>query len=625
MQGSLYEKNIEALKGRYSNIVEYLSFDDDKKSPIPEEKDLTAGVQELYGKTVMCAQKGDKTYQLDSLYDREVLLDLWFDSLGSEWELSAKLLMYGLGNGMYAKKFLRSARSDCSIVIHEPSEKMLRASLENFNLTELFTDTRVRIVFWPLYSKNEEIKIFYEEIIEYKDLESHRIGIYANYPRLFPDDCFMYLAGVDGARDYAIANQTVHDRFGEDYNRNTFSNFKYFAQSYSYEDLIEKMPKGIPAIVVAAGPSLDKNINDLKAAQGKSVIISTDTALKPLALAGIKPDIGIIVDGKKDARYMSEESSRVVPLICTPRSGDTFLSLHKGMKFMTDNFCNHIRKFMDDEGVLFKPVSTGGSVANSCFGLAEAFGCSCIILVGQDLAYTGDRTHSKVTVRGEKETAVEDLEHVIMGVDINGDPIRTSLEFKMYKEWFEDRIKLHPERRVIDATEGGIRIEGTTLMTLKEAIEQECTKDFDFSEVLKGVGKLLDDDQKSRFIDYALNIPKQLDEMRRMIDTALSDYRSMRKLVEENRYHQPKFMKLYDESNSLSEKIDNSPVIEYVHNQLQDRVSKMLGEVNKLEKDERAELLAVCNLGEGYLKDMENAISELTPYINAMETDLGGM
>ena len=40
-----------------------------------------------------------------------------------------------------------------------------------------------------------------------------------------------------------------------------------------------------------------------------AIIIAADTALKPLALAGIEPDLSVIVDGKKDARYLSEESS----------------------------------------------------------------------------------------------------------------------------------------------------------------------------------------------------------------------------------------------------------------------------------------------------------------------------
>ncbi len=620
---SFFEKNMHSLRERYPDVAKYLESDVSVNSSFPEEEGLAVGVNEVGNKLVLCAQKEEISYRLDSLYDSNALLDIWYNSFAEEWNFGAKLLMYGLGNGMYARYFLKSARKDCTIVVHEPSEKIFRVTLEYFDISDLLSDKRLRLVFWPLYRDHKEIKFFYEDIIEYKDLGSIKMAIYANYPRLFGTDCGTYLAEIDKSGEFAYANQVVHDRFGEDYNRNFFANLKFIPDSLSYDDLIRKMPEDIPAIVVAAGPSLDKNINELKAAKGKCLLISTDTALKPLALAGIEPDLSAIMDGKKDARYLSEDSSKRIPMFCTPRSGDTFMNLHTGVKFFTNYFCNHIKKFMDEEGCFFEALSTGGSVANSCFGLAESLKCRRIILVGQDLAYTGDKTHSTVTVRGEKATAVEDLEHVVMGTDINGDPIRTSKEFALYKGWFEDEIKRHPGLSVIDATEGGIRIEGTTLMTLKEAIEKECTKEFDFGEILSGVGKLLPGDKKDRFVTYIAKIPGQLGELKRLINVSLSDYASMRRLVLNGNYHSSEFKRLFKESDDISKRIENSPVIEYVHNQLQGRVSDMLDKVNKIEKDERSELLSVCDLGEKYLNDMLDAISELEPYVKTMKTDFG--
>ena len=621
MAGSIFDRNIEAMRDRYSNVIEYLEKPESEKSMFAEEAAVTVGVQDVCGKTVMCAQKGDKTYQLDSLYDSEALLDVWYETLGDEWDFGAKLLMYGLGNGMYARKFLASTRSDCSIVVHEPSEKMLRAALESFDLTDLFTDRRLRFVFWPLYRGQREIKFFYEDIIEYRDLGSRKAAFYGNYPRLFEEDCYEYTQGVGRAIDFAATNQLVQDRFGGDYNRNLFNNLKFIPDSLSYEDLIAKMPEDIPAIVIAAGPSLDKNIDELKAAKGKCLMIATDTALKPLALAGIVPDVSAIMDGKKDARYISEDSSKQVPMFCTPRSGDTFMNLHLGAKFFTNNLCNHIKQFMDEQGCFFEPLATGGSVANSCFGLAEALHCKRIILVGQDLAYTGDKTHSKVTVRGSKETAVEDLENVVMSVDINGNPIRSSREFTLYREWFEDEIRKHPELNVIDATEGGVRIEGTTLMTLKDAIAKECTEEFDFGTVMEGVGPFLPGDKRQKFVDLVKKIPGQMQELKRTINVSLADYRSMRKLVLAGNYNSSQFRRLYKETQDAGNKIENSPVIEYVHNQLQQRTTKMLDEVNKLEKDEKSELLAVCDLGERYLQDMLDSVGELEPYIEKLKED----
>ena len=622
MQQTLYDKNIEALRPRYPGVIEYLELPDNEKGSIPEDMSISADVQDVCGKKVLCVLKDGKTIQMDSLYDSSSLLDVWFETLGEEWDLSTKTIMYGMGSGIYVRKYLKAARNDCSIVVHEPSETIFRTVLENFDLSDLFADTRVRLVFWPMYYGKEDFRSYYHrEVLEYKDMGSMKVTFYLNYPRLFDRDSIDFSNGIKDAIDYVLADQVVSERFGEDYNRNTFNNITLLTESYSYKDLVEAMPEDIPAIVVAAGPSLDKNIHELKKAKGKCVIISTDTALKPLALAGIEPDIAAIMDGKKDARYLSEESSRRVPLLCTLRSGDTFINLHEGMKFFTDYYCDHIKGFMDREKIPFPHLPTGGSVANSCFGIAEAFHCKTIILVGQDLAYTGDKTHSAVTVRGAKHTAVEDLEHPVMGVDINGDPIRTSLEFKVYREWFEHEILTHPELKVIDATEGGIKIEGTELMTLKDAIERECNVSFDFKEVLAKAGPLIPDDKKQKYIDYISKIPGQLTELRRMIKVSLSDYISMRKLVVSDMYNTPQFKSTYRKTKDMGKKIEESPIIEYVNYQLRERSSELLDSVNKLEKDEKSDLIAACDLSEKYLNDMLEAISELEPYVASMKSE----
>jgi len=108
-----------------------------------------------------------------------------------------------------------------------------------------------------------------------------------------------------------------------------------------------------------------------------------------------------------------------------------------------------------------------------------------------------------------------------------------------------------------------------------------------------------------------------------MINISLADYGRMRRLVQTGNYHTSEFKRLFKESDDISRKIENSPVIEYVHNQLQGRSSDMLDKINKVENDERSELLSVCDIGEKYLNDMLDAMTELDPYIESMKTDFG--
>lgn len=86
---------------------------------------------------------------------------------------------------------------------------------------------------------------------------------------------------------------------------NIFHNCKYIYNGYSIESLVGLLPSDVPTIVVSAGPSLNKNIEDLRAAQGKANIIATDTAMKPLLNAGIIPNLFVVVDGLKPGIYFN--------------------------------------------------------------------------------------------------------------------------------------------------------------------------------------------------------------------------------------------------------------------------------------------------------------------------------
>ena len=620
MSDSIYSRNIEAMRSRFADVIEFMEQPSEDIKMIDEDRDIIAGVTKVDGKKILVVQKGDRLYRLDSLYDSERMLGLWFDGLRENWDLNARLYMYGLGNGMYVRKFLELARKDCLVVVHEPSYRIFKEVLENYDLTDIFTDLRVRFVFWPL-NLNKGVKLTYQGIMTYTDMYSLAGSVYLNYADIFPQDYTDYVNGVERAREVVSANQQVNDFFGEYFAKNVFSNMHLLEESYDIVKLAKHMPNDVPAIVVAAGPSLDNNIKELHKAQGMCLIISTDTALKPLALEGITPDITAIMDSKKDKRYLSEEESRNVPIVCTPRGGTEFLHLHTGKKFFINDFCDHIGRFMKSNGHGLIGLDTGGSVANACFAIAQLFGCKRIILVGQDLAYTGDKTHSAVTVRGAKNTPVEELEHVEMDVDIYGNPIRSSREFKLYKEWFEQQIRANKELKVIDATEGGIRIEGTKLMTLKDAIDEYCTKDFDFSKLTDQAELIFDDDLKEKYRKFVKLVPNQLSEIKRLIRASIVDYSEMKRMVQKDDYHNSKMKTLFNRCEKRTKSIEDSPVIEYVHTQLKEKSTELLDKVNKLETDERQELLTVCDLGEKYLKDMDQAVEELESYMDIIRND----
>ena len=616
---SVYEKNIEVLRIHYPEIADAIDRNDEQNDNC--EKLTEVYFEEVCGKNVLAVIYSGNVYQLDSLYDDTAMLDVWFKGLRQgDWPLDGKLLMFGFGSGMYAKYFLEHTRNDCSLVVHEPSLKIFKRVLQCKDISAIVASPRVKLVFATSVS-NKLIREYYEDVISYLDMKYLAFSVYLNYSKLFAKEANEFANGIAELKDAYEASAYVYDRFGGYFSRNALLNCKYIRDSYSYTGLRDAMPKGQTAIIVSAGPSLDKNIDEIKRAQGKAFIIATITALKPLLIKGIRPDITVITDGKKDERYMSEEGSQSVPMICTAISGHEILKLQTCEKYFIGTDCKHIEDFISDHDIDFATLEDGGSVANTCYSVARECGCSTVILVGQDLAYTNDKTHSAVTVRGAWNTKVDDLEHPLWDVDVYGNPIRTSIEFKLYKRWFEEQFAKYPEIKVIDSTEGGIKIAGTDIMPLKKAISEFCTEDFSFDNIVKNSRKLFDENVKAEFEEYIRCIPGQFENLRRIIRETSSDYASMRRLVETGKYHTSEMKKLYINCKNNNDRIENIPIVEYVHYQMKEKSSELLSSVNKLEKDEKTELLSVCDMGQKYLEDMQQAIDELQPFIEEVKND----
>src|SRR5688500_9262099 len=93
----------------------------------------------------------------------------------------------------------------------------------------------------------------------------------------------------------AGANATARRQHGARYLLNTLKNLGALAREGDVAALAGAAP-GVPAIVVAAGPSLDANIDALREVGEHAIIIAVDTALRPLLAAGISPHVVVAVD-----------------------------------------------------------------------------------------------------------------------------------------------------------------------------------------------------------------------------------------------------------------------------------------------------------------------------------------
>ena len=202
------------------------------------------------------------------------------------------------------------------------------------------------------------------------------------------------------------------------------------------------------------------------------------------------------------------------PLVFCNATNEKILQNYKGKKIYDStniDFIGSIIKKMQE------PLFLGGSVAHACINTAIHIGCNPIILIGQDLAYTNDKVHANFCELTEDKYKHEEVlenvksENDIYVDDIYGNKVRTSISLNLFRENIEQVVKNNPTTKFINATEGGANIEGTEVITLKEAIrkyesKEKIEKNISLVETLSEEEKKMVVDEFNKSIECLIKI-----------------------------------------------------------------------------------------------------------------------
>lgn len=172
--------------------------------------------------------------------------------------------------------------------------------------------------------------------------------------------------------------------------RNMVVNYPVIRQAAGVR-LIQDGAAGLPVVVAGIGPSLDNDLPLLRKARSNFVLIATDAAFRPMAAAGITPDLVINFDARDEQATMWEtaETSGAV-LVANSCTSPLTLAAWKGrmlffnMENFEDEFCaNVLPAVYPDLGA----IPTLATVGNAGVALAYQLGAERIITVGMDLCY----------------------------------------------------------------------------------------------------------------------------------------------------------------------------------------------------------------------------------------------
>ncbi len=382
----------------------------------------------------------------------------------------------GFGLGYHIEYLRRKIKDNARVIVIDTNLSILRKVLSEKDFTELFNDRRFIFLFCNDNMLNNQISNLVNSL---NGIILHNAPVIFLQPmeRITPN----FFVKIVNA--YQLAGKNFWQNIGNDPDdtlmgfEHTFHNMNHILKSYSLKKLKDYY-KGVPAFCVAAGPSLEKNIHQLKRINQNAIIISCDAALERLKREGIQPHFVTSMERTEivyNKFYKDKELNPNTILVGLNVLLKKVFEEYPGKKIIAGRSTTPFEVKLAEFLTNFSLINGGSSVAHMAYSLAKEMGCEPIVLVGQDLAYGEDgSTH----VKGIKDPIAEEYRNNAMsngsGIyveGIDGKPVLTNLTWSRFLEWFEIDIQ-KTDKLVIDASEGGAKINGTEIKSLQEVLDQ---------------------------------------------------------------------------------------------------------------------------------------------------------
>lgn len=297
--------------------------------------------------------------------------------------------------------------------------------------------------------------------------------------------------------------------------RNALYNLARYPESLTLKDF----PKLETIISVAAGPSLDDHMSELKVLSQKYPVIAVDVVWEKLLQEGIKPDFVCSQERVLQVYRTSFERRGPFPSesVYVPQIYTHPYAVNSAEKIMFVarpsiplNLYLQKRFYTDTPG-----VDTSTNVGLMNLTVATLFKPKNVLLFGQDLAYKKDKTHAGGVDTRFVRLNKKELEEVEGN---RGEPVLVSTLFKRFILNFERYIAQHRSTRFYNFSDGA-KIPGTIDSSV------EIFKKFAFESVAKpSLADMLRVVRTDR--DHLL---KYLEEERSILETQMELLRSLLK------------------------------------------------------------------------------------------------
>lgn len=577
-----------------------------------KDQDTISIIQNQKNEDVVVVEKENHEWLMQSYYSAEDAAKVWAGQYLDIVTDDTVFLIMGIGDGKAIQKLLE-CNDENIIIVYEPCAEIFWKQFGKEMLAELLESGRV---FLTVNGINEALLIPYlEAFVDYTNFQLMQIGILPNYDRVFETEYHWMMEQYLYVMKKIIMSRNTEICLNKEMVKNQMALSEDVINHYSVgqlDDIVKKKNlSGMPAVLVSAGPSLDKNIDQLREIQDCVFILAVDTALNTVLNHEIIPDMTISIDGHKPVELFKNPKTKEIPIALSSRSNKEIIPFISQKRFYELSSKELLAKLFHNIGKEVVELPTGGSVANNACALLQRMGFQIIIFMGQDLAYPEKKTHT-LQAYGEYDTINENEKKYVKVLDVYGKEVYTEPNMLSYLKWFESFISVFSSIRFIDATEGGAVIKGTEIKSMKWVSANIVDKKYNKSIIWENIPLLLTEEEQKEIHASIKKNPENLQNIKKMVKKELEIFNRL-KCEKENE----NIKRFSEKIITINKKLEENPVFDMVRYYAIREDYKAKGSLLQYDKKEKAEeqIYDLSNKGrelfEGYMKAVEELESVL--------------
>ncbi len=435
---------------------------------IPERVEVISAKN---GTPTLVVDSEGKSLYLHSSYNPEAEAERFISQFTGVEEYS-HVFFFGVGLGYHLKAFMKKY-PEMDFTIYEPVPEILYTYLS----THLLTDLPVKNL-KNLYVETSPANrpLLLKDFTDFSDGNVLFISL-PSYERVFPDLTKSFLnsfQNIVASKRINLQATTVYQR---KWTLNSIRNFKYLLETPNI--LSEKNRfQGKPALIVAAGPSLMDEIDNIRYIKenGLAYIFSAGSGLVPLLNNNIYPEAATSYDPNNfDGVYKQVIAKKItsIPLIFGSTVGTSLQKYPGAMAHMInsqDTLAPYYLCFKNGGGI--QTIYDSSTITVVLVQLLKYLGFDPLIFVGQNLAYRGEYRYAGGIPYYNPAVNERWMKGAFLVEAVDGKKVYTFEGFNQMRKELQTLISNYRQGEFINTTKGGAKIDGTIFTPLEELIDQ---------------------------------------------------------------------------------------------------------------------------------------------------------